>query len=78
MASEDAAVGVKFVDNDVLKVFEEARPLGVMRQDTAVHHVGIREHDIGALADGLAGILRRIAVVGECADIAFHTGDEAL
>ena len=41
MTSEDAAVGVQFVDDDVLQVFKELDPLGVVRQDVGVEHVGI-------------------------------------
>ena len=30
-----------------------------------MQHVGIGQHDVGALAYGLAGILRRVAIIGE-------------
>ena len=78
VASEDAAISVEFVDNDVLEMLEEARPFGVMREDAAVHHVGVGEDDIGALPDGFSGVLRGVAVIGEGADVAFHAGDEPL
>jgi hypothetical protein len=39
---------------------------------------GIGEHDVGALADGLAGVLGRIAIVGECADLGAHLVDGGL
>ncbi len=44
----------------------------MVRQDAAVQHVGIGQHDVGALADGAAGILRRVAIVGERADLGAH------
>ena len=68
VAAVDAAVVVQFVDDDVAQVFEQLGPLGVMRQDAAVQHVGIGEDDVGALADGAAGVLRSVAIVGEGAD----------
>ena len=69
MAAVDAAIIMQLVDDDVAQVLEALRPLGVMRQDAAVQHVGIGQHDVGALADRLAGILRRVAVVGERPDV---------
>ena len=78
MASEDAAVGMKLVDHDVPQVFEEARPTRVMGQHPAVQHVGVGQHDVGALSDGLASILRRISVVREGPNAALHAGKEAL
>ena len=72
VAAVDAAVVVQLVDHDVAQVLEIARPLGVVRQDSGVQHVGIGEHHVGALADGLAGVLRGIAVVGEGADLGAH------
>jgi hypothetical protein len=39
--AEHAAVGVDLVDDDVLQVLEELRPLGVVRQDRLVQHVGL-------------------------------------
>ena len=43
-----------------------------------MQHVGIGEHDIGALPDGAARILRGIAIVGEGADLAAHFLHRAL
>ena len=34
-----------------------------------MEHVRVRDHDVGARADGLARVLRRVAVVGEGADV---------
>ena len=78
MAAVDAAIVVQLVDHDVAQILEALRPAGVMRQDAAVQHVRIGQHDVGALADGLARVLRRVAVVGEGADVGAHRVDGAL
>jgi len=36
-----------------------------MRQDAAVQHVWIRQHHVGAFANGAPRVLRGVAVVGE-------------
>ena len=55
VAAVDAAVVMQLVDHDVAQVLEIARPVGVVRQDAGVQHVGIGEDDVGALADGACG-----------------------
>ena len=72
MAAVDAAIVVQLVDHDVAQVLERLGPLGVVRQDARVQHVGIGEHHVGALADGAARVLRRVAVVGEGAKFGAH------
>ena len=65
--AEDAGVvmgGVQLVDDHVFQVFEQAGPLGVVRQDARMQHVGVGDHDLRLLADGLAHAGRRVAVVG--------------
>ena len=52
VASENAAVGVQLVHDDVAKVFEEPCPARVMRQNPGVQHVGIGQHHVGAAANG--------------------------
>ena len=63
--AEHAAVGVHLVDDHVAQVLEELRPLGVVRQDRLVQHVGIADHDVAVQADRLARIARRVAIEGE-------------
>ena len=65
----DAAVAVQLVHDHVAQVLEQLHPLRVVRQDPLVQHVGVRDHDVGPRADGLARVLRRVAVVGEGADV---------
>ena len=72
MAAVDAAIVVQLVDNHIAQVFEVTGPARVVRQDAAVQHVGIRQHDVGALTDSLARVLRGIAVVSESADLGAH------
>ena len=69
MAAEHAAIGVQLVDDDVAQVLEQLRPPRMVRQDARVDHVGIAEHDVRARADRPPRILRRVAVVGEHADL---------
>jgi hypothetical protein len=63
---------VQLVDYDVAQVLEIAGPAGVVRKDAAVQHVGIGEHHVGLLPDGLAGVLRSVAIVGEGANLRAH------
>ena len=65
MTAQNAAIVVQLIDHHVAQVFKQALPLGVVRQDARVQHVGIGDHQIAAGADGLARVLRRVAVVGE-------------
>jgi hypothetical protein len=69
VAAEDAAVIVELVDDDVLEVLEQLDPLGVVRQDAGVEHVGVGQDDVAAGPDGPAGVLGRVAVVGEDPDL---------
>ena len=63
VAAEDAAIRVQLVDHDVAEILEEVHPLGVVRQDAGVEHVGIGEHEVGPRAHRAAGVLRSVTVV---------------
>ena len=69
MAAEHAAIRVQLVDDDEAQVLEELRPARMMRQDPRVQHVGIAEHDVRLAADRAPRVRRRVAVVGEDADL---------
>jgi len=69
VAAVDSATIVQLIDDEVAQVLEQLGPFGVVRQNAGVQHVGIGEDDVGALADGFARILRRVAVVGEGAQV---------
>ena len=69
MTAEDPAVRVQLVDDHVPQVLEQLRPARMVRQDARVHHVGIAEHKMRAPANRPPRILRRVAVVGERADL---------
>jgi hypothetical protein len=60
---------MQLVQDDVAEVLEQLHPLRVVREDPLVEHVGVRDDDVGAGADRLARVLRRVAVVGEGADV---------
>ena len=54
---------------DVAQVLEQLRPARMVRQDARVHHVRVAEHEVRARANRPARVLRRVAVVGEHADL---------
>ena len=70
--AEDAAVGVALVDHDVLQPAQERRPPRVRRQDSAVQHVRVRQHEPGVRPNPVP--LRRlgVAVEGRGADVRQH------
>jgi hypothetical protein len=65
----DPAQAVQLVHHHVAQVLKELHPLRVVGQDPLVQHVGVRHHDVGPRPDRLAGVLRRVPVVGERADV---------
>ena len=70
MASKDPSIRVQFVDDDELQILQQLGPLGVVRQDPGVQHVGIAENDMRATPNRTARILRRIPIVGMDANLA--------
>ena len=69
VAAEHAAIRVQLVDDDEAQVLEQLRPARMVRQDARVHHVRIAEHDVRLAADRAPRIRRRVAVVGEHANL---------
>ena len=65
MASEHAAIGVQFVDDDVPQILEVPCPASVMRQDAGVQHVRIAQDHVGAAADRPSCVRRGVAVIRE-------------
>ena len=68
VAAEHAAIGVQLVQHDIAQVFKQALPARVVRQDSRVQHVRVGEHDVPALANRLARVGGRVAIVGEDAE----------
>ena len=58
---------MRLVHDHEREVREEVAPAGVVGQDADVQHVGVRQHEVGALADRGALLLRRVAVVDRVA-----------
>ena len=75
VAAEHAAVGVQLVDHDVAEVLEEVHPLRVVRQDPRVEHVRVGEDEVGPRAHRAPRVLRRVAVVGEHAEVGQALGE---
>src|SRR5665213_3344892 len=78
VASIYAAIVMKLIDHNVFQVFKKLGPLGVMREDAAVQHIGIGEHNVGPLAYGAPRILGSVAIVGEGADVRPHRPDQTM
>ena len=69
MTAEDAAIGVQLVDHHELQVLEQLRPARMVREDPRVQHVGVAQHDVRLAANRATRVGRRVAVVGEHADL---------
>jgi hypothetical protein len=65
VAAEHTPIRVDLVDHHVAQVLEELRPLGVVRQDRLVEHVGVGDDDVAVQADRLARVARGVAVESE-------------
>lgn len=63
MRAEHAAKHVQFVDHDVSQAHEECVPLLVPREQTAVQHFGVGEHNVGGIANGDSFIGSGVTVV---------------
>ena len=64
VGAEHAAVGVDFVDDDILQVFKQLDPLGMPRENGRMEHIGVGDDNMARLPDGTAGCDRGVAVVG--------------
>ena len=73
IGSEDAAVGMDFVNDDIFQVFKELDPLGVMGKNAGMQHIGIGDHNMACLPDRFACSTGRIPVVRVGLDI--RTGE---
>jgi hypothetical protein len=63
MRSEDTAIHVRLVDDDVAQVLEDVAPAVVVRQEADVDHVRVREDHVRPLADLPAALGLRVPVV---------------
>ena len=69
MAAEDASIRVELVNHHVAQVLEQLGPARVVREDARVQHVGVAQHQMRARPNRPPGVLRRVTVVGEDADL---------
>ena len=69
MAAKYAAIGMDFIDDDILEIFKQLDPLGVVGQDVSVQHIRIGDHDMPGLADGLARSTLRVTIIGISLDV---------
>ena len=63
MGSKDSPVGVDLIDNDISQVGKEIIPLGVMRKNSQMQHIRIRNDDIGIFTDIAPVGSRSIAII---------------
>jgi hypothetical protein len=75
--AEHAAVDVRLVHDDPREVGEDVAPRAVVRKHAHVQHVGVREDQVRALADGAALLARRVAVVDRLAEVLPADASEA-
>ena len=78
VATEHPSVDVQLVHHHVSQVGKELLPLGVVGQDAGVEHVGVGDHYVALLADGLTRVIRRVSVIGEGFDVGLELADEAM
>ncbi len=76
VGAEDAPVGVALVDHDVAQGAQEGGPPGVGGEHAPVQHVGVGQDEVRVLADPLAFLDRRVAVVEGGADPVAQRGGQ--
>ncbi len=76
MRAEDAAVGVRLVDDDPAQVRDEVTPALVVGQEPHVHHVRVGEDQVRAAPETRAVLARRVAVVDRVAQVGKLEGRE--
>ena len=69
LAAEQTAIRVELIDDDELEAGKQSTPSRVMWQQAGMQHVGVRHHDMAALADRGSPTGRCVAVVGVDADL---------
>jgi hypothetical protein len=69
---------VQLVDDHVAEVFKQLRPSRMVREDAGMHHVRIAEDEVRARSNRPPRVLRRVAVVGEDADLLARRRGERL
>jgi hypothetical protein len=65
MASEHSAIRVQFIADDVAQVLEEPHPLCMVRKDSGVQYVRIRQDDVPALWNRFSAVTGCVAVICE-------------
>jgi len=69
VGAEDAAVHVRFVDDDVAQVVQDVGPAVVVREDADMQHVRVRQDDVRPAPDLPALLGRRVPVVDRCPQV---------
>jgi len=68
MAAKDAAIIMKFINDDIFKILKKLDPLGMVGENARVQHVGIGNNDMTLATYSSPGILRRISIIGKYFD----------
>jgi len=69
---------MQFVDHDVFEVDKKLLPLGVVRQNARVQHVGIGDDNVPLPADGPARVIGCIAVISEGFDVGLQIRNQTV
>ncbi len=69
MTPKHTSIGVELIDHHKPQVLEQLGPPRMVRQDPGVEHLGVAEHDLSAPPNNATSVLRRVAIVGEGADV---------
>ena len=69
---------MQFINDDEFQIHKQFLPLGVMRQNARVQHVGIGDNNVPLPANGLARVVGGVAIVGEGFDVGLQVGDQAV
>ncbi len=77
VGAKDASIGVQLVDHHVAEILEAPGPAGMLGQNSGVEHVGIGQHQLGALPGRPPGIPGGVAIVDGGADVEPGCADEA-
>ena len=78
MRAEDPSVDMEFIDYHKFQVLEEGYPFRMMRKDSGMKHIRVRDHNIPLVPNRFPGIRRGISIIGERGYRFFNPSDQAL
>jgi hypothetical protein len=73
VTAEHSTISVQLVEDDVTEVFKQADPSSVVRKDSSMEHIRIREHYMAPLSDRSSGVAGGVPVVREDSELIFKS-----